>query len=58
MFTPTEEEIRKAYRIVKEFKANIAAGIGVFAIDGKMVDAPVVARAEYILRLANVEVGK
>jgi citrate lyase subunit beta/citryl-CoA lyase len=58
VFTPTEEEIRKAYRIVKEFKANTAAGIGVFAIDGKMVDAPVVARAQYILKLANVEVGK
>ena len=38
VFTPTEEEIRKAYRIVKEFRANSAAGIGVFAIDGKMVD--------------------
>jgi len=36
---------------------NTAAGIGVFAIDGKMVDAPVVARAEYILKLANVTVG-
>jgi citrate lyase subunit beta/citryl-CoA lyase len=35
VFTPTEEEIRKAYRIVKEFRANSAAGIGVFAIDGK-----------------------
>jgi citrate lyase subunit beta/citryl-CoA lyase len=58
VFTPTEEEIRKAYRIVKEFKANTSAGIGVFAIDGKMVDAPVVARAQYILKLANVEVGK
>lgn len=57
VFTPTEEEIRKAYRIVKEFRTNSAAGIGVFAIDGKMVDAPVVARAEYILRLANVTVG-
>lgn len=57
VFTPTEEEIRKAYRIVKEFKINSAAGIGVFAIDGKMIDAPVVARAEYILRLANVTVG-
>jgi len=56
VFTPTEEEIRKAYRIVKEFRINSAAGIGVFAINGKMVDAPVVARAEYILRLANVEV--
>jgi len=57
VFTPTEEEIRKAYRIVKEFRTNSAAGIGVFAIDGKMVDAPVVSRAEYILQLANVTVG-
>jgi len=57
VFTPTEEEIRKAYHIVKEFKTNSAAGIGVFAIDGKMIDAPVVARAEYILKLANVTVG-
>jgi len=56
VFTPTEEEIRKAYRIVKEYQANTAAGIGVFAIDGKMIDAPVVSRAEYILKLANVEV--
>jgi citrate lyase subunit beta/citryl-CoA lyase len=56
VFTPTEEEIRKAYRIVKEFRANTAAGIGVFAIDGKMIDAPVVRRAEYILKLANVEI--
>ena len=57
VYTPTEEEVRKAYRIVKEFKINSAAGIGVFAIDGKMIDAPIVARAEYILRLANVTVG-
>ena len=57
VFTPTDEEIRKAYHIVKEFQTNTAAGIGVFAIDGKMVDAPVVARAVYILRLANVTVA-
>ena len=57
VYTPTEEEIRKAYRIVKEFKINSAAGIGVFAIDGKMIDAPIVTRAEYILRLANVQIG-
>ena len=57
VFTPTEEEIRKAYRIVKEFRANSASGIGVFAIDGKMIDAPIVTRAEYILKLANVTLG-
>ena len=55
VFTPTEAEIRKAYKIVKEFNKNTAAGIGVFAIDGKMVDAPVVARATYILELAGVD---
>jgi len=57
VYTPTEEEVRKAYRIVKEFKINSAAGVGVFAIDGKMIDAPIVTRAQYILRLANVTVG-
>ncbi len=56
VFAPTEEEIRKAYRIVKEFQQNTEAGIGVFSIDGKMIDAPVVARARYILELANVVV--
>ncbi|NOU45770.1 MAG: HpcH/HpaI aldolase/citrate lyase family protein [Bacteroidales bacterium] len=56
VYTPTDEEIRKAFRIVKEFMVNKNAGIGVFAIDGKMIDAPVVARAQYILELANVKV--
>ena len=54
VFNPTEEEIRKAVRIVREFKRNKAKGIGVFAIDGKMIDAPVVTRAEKILDLAEI----
>lgn len=56
VFSPTDEEIRKAIRIVKEYKANKEKGIGVFAIDGKMIDAPVVTRAERILALADIEV--
>jgi len=55
IYTPTDEEIRKAYRIVKEFNKKKKEGIGVFAIDGKMVDAPVVARAEYVLELSGVD---
>ncbi len=54
VFNPTEEEIRKAVRIVREFRRNKKNGIGVFAIDGKMVDAPVVTRAEKILDLAEI----
>ena len=55
IYTPTNAEIRKAYRVVKEFIKNKNNGIGVFAIDGKMVDAPVVARARYILELSGVD---
>ena len=55
VYMPTEEEIRKAYRIVLEFKKNKKAGIGVFAIDGKMIDAPIMTRATQILELANID---
>jgi citrate lyase subunit beta/citryl-CoA lyase len=55
VYIPSKEEMRKAYRIIKEFKKNKKAGIGVFAIDGKMVDAPVVTRAEHILELSGID---
>ncbi len=55
VFTPTEQEIRKAVKIVKAFERNKAEGIGVFAVDGKMVDAPVVQRAIRVLEMADIE---
>lgn len=55
VYMPTEEEIRKAYRIVLEFKKNKKEGIGVFAIDGKMIDAPIMTRATQVLELANID---
>jgi len=58
VYTPTEDEVRKAYRIIKAFKENKKAGIGVFAVDGKMVDAPVVRRAEYVLELAGINLNE
>jgi len=54
VFTPTEQEIRKAVKIVKAFERNKAEGIGVFAVDGKMVDAPVVQRALRVLEMADI----
>ncbi len=57
VYMPTEEEIRKAVRIVKEFVKNKAQGIGVFAVDGKMVDAPVVTRAQHVLDVANIDIN-
>lgn len=55
VFNPTENEVRKAYRVYSEFIKNKKAGIGVFAIDGKMVDAPVVQRAITVLEFANID---
>jgi citrate lyase subunit beta/citryl-CoA lyase len=55
VFNPTENEVRKAYRVYSEFIKNKKAGIGVFAIDGKMVDAPVVQRAITILEYAKID---
>jgi len=57
VFTPTEKEIRKAAKIYKAFERNKAEGIGVFAVDGKMVDAPVVQRAIRVLEMADVDLS-
>lgn len=41
-FTPSEEDVQQAQRIVDAYQKN--AG-GVLSVDGRMIDAPVVARA-------------
>lgn len=51
-FAPTAEEIEKSRRIVDAAAEARANGSGVVALGSKMIDAPVVARAERILRLA------
>lgn len=52
VFTPTEKEIEKAKTIVASIKEAAAKGSGVIAVNGKMVDKPVVTRAEHTIELA------
>ena len=52
-FTPAPEAIAHARRVVEAHAAQQAAGFGAFALDGKMVDAPVVRAAENVLALAR-----
>ena len=52
-FTPTEEEINIAKRIVEAFEEAEARGSGVVALGSKMIDPPVVKRAQKILVLAS-----
>ncbi len=48
-YTPSAEEIAYARRVVEENAKAEAAGRASFAIDGKMIDVPVVVRAQRLL---------
>ncbi|MFC3124360.1 HpcH/HpaI aldolase/citrate lyase family protein [Pseudoroseomonas globiformis] len=52
-FSPTEQELDWARRVIDGDLQAREAGIGAFQIDGKMVDLPVVKRAQEILSLAG-----
>jgi len=52
-YLPDDEEIRKAQRIVLAFEKAGKAGIGVVAVESKMIDPPVVKSALRIIRQAE-----
>jgi citrate lyase subunit beta/citryl-CoA lyase len=49
-YTPSEEEVAYARKVIQMDKEAQAAGRGSFQIDGKMIDIPVVVRAERLVR--------
>ncbi|WP_304976264.1 citrate (pro-3S)-lyase subunit beta [uncultured Muribaculum sp.] len=53
VFTPTEKDIEKAKAIVAAIKEAEKKGLGVIALNGKMIDRPVVIRAERTITLAK-----
>lgn len=57
-FTPTEQEVKKAKRIVAAYEDAKEKGLGVVALGSKMIDTPVVKRAQKTLELANMERNK
>ncbi|EAX47774.1 Citryl-CoA lyase [Thermosinus carboxydivorans Nor1] len=54
VFNPSAKEIDWARRVVAAIRQAEAEGSGVASLDGKMVDAPIVNRAERILQLARL----
>lgn len=52
-FRPTDAEIAHSLRVVDAARAATAKGVGAYMVDGKMVDAPFVVRAEAIVALAR-----
>ena len=53
IYTPTLAEVEKARRILAAYQQALAKKSGVIALDGKMIDGPIVARAERTLRYAQ-----
>lgn len=52
-FTPSEVAIANAQRIVETFNASQKEGRGAYALDGKMIDMPLVRNAQKVLSRAK-----
>ena len=53
IFTPTQKEIIFAEKVVKEIDEKKALGIGVFTVDGKMIDIAFYDGAKRTIALAK-----
>lgn len=53
-FAPAAEEIEKAKKIVQAFEEAEKKGLGVVSLGSKMIDPPVVKRAQNVMRLAKL----
>jgi len=49
VFSPTDEERDRARRVVEAYERGLADGRGAVALDGEMIDLPVVERARRVL---------
>lgn len=50
VFAPTDEEIAHARRVVAAYDEGLARGLAAVALNGEMLDPPIVARARRVLR--------
>lgn len=53
IFAPTPQEIRKSKDICRVARDAIKKGIGVISLNGRMIDKPIIERAERTLQLAK-----
>jgi citrate lyase subunit beta/citryl-CoA lyase len=48
-YKPSEEEVAYARKLIKLDQEAAASGRGSFALDGKMIDIPIIVRAQRLL---------
>ena len=56
-FTPSEEAIAYARRVVETFEAHQGEGKGAYELDGKMIDLPLLKNAQKVLERARAAGG-
>jgi citrate lyase subunit beta / citryl-CoA lyase len=49
-YTPTAEEVEHARKVIQLDKEAAASGRGSFSLDGKMIDIPIIVRAQKLIR--------
>ena len=55
VFNPTQRDIEKAKRIIAAIKEAEKRGSGVISLNGKMIDRPIVIRAQRLIALAEAD---
>ena len=50
IFTPTEKEITRAYRIIEAMEQAAKEGKGAVSLDGRLIDAASIRMAENVVR--------
>ena len=58
IFAPTQDELAWARRVVDAARRAEAEGRAVFTVDGRMVDAPYLLRAQRLLGIAGAKAGE
>ena len=53
VFSPSPEELDWASRVVAAAEEGEAAGLGAIALDGRMIDLPILVRAQKLLERAG-----
>ncbi|MGT2675942.1 aldolase/citrate lyase family protein [Streptococcus pseudoporcinus] len=54
LFAPTKEEIAYSEKLLRSMNEQLGSGIGVYTVDGKMVDKPFFEEAQRIIDLAKL----
>jgi citrate lyase subunit beta/citryl-CoA lyase len=53
VFTPSDEELAYARRVVEAFQRAEAEGSAAIAVDGRLVDYPIYIKARWVLERAG-----